>query len=66
MDGLFHTHLSANTFAKGWPEINYTWVQKQMKIYQRSKKSDKELNMVIMWKLLGLMLWLESLKNRRA
>jgi asparagine synthase (glutamine-hydrolysing) len=66
MDSLFHTHLSTDAFEPAWPEINYTWVQKQMKIYQRSKKSDKELNMVIMWKLLGLMLWLESLKNRGA
>jgi asparagine synthase (glutamine-hydrolysing) len=64
MDSLFRTHLSANAFEVAWPEINYTWVQKQLKIYRRSKKSDKELNMVIMWKLLGLMLWLESLKNR--
>ncbi|GIV36637.1 MAG: asparagine synthetase B [Cyclobacteriaceae bacterium] len=64
MDKLFQLKLSEETFSKAWPSVNYSWVARQLRIYQRSKKMDKELNIVIMWKLLGLMLWLESLRNR--
>ncbi|MBL7843762.1 MAG: asparagine synthase (glutamine-hydrolyzing) [Cyclobacteriaceae bacterium] len=61
LDNLFQTKLSAHQFSKAWPMIDYNWVDKQLKIYSRSRTGDKELNMVIMWKFLGLMLWRDKM-----
>lgn len=41
-------------------QINYDWVKQQLAIYNHSKKIHRELNMVVLWKLLGLMMWHES------
>ncbi|QOI97191.1 MAG: asparagine synthase (glutamine-hydrolyzing) [Flammeovirgaceae bacterium] len=61
MDNLFQVYLSKQNFTQAWPMINYNWVQKQLNIYFKSKSTDQELNMVIMWKFLGLMLWREAM-----
>lgn len=60
LDKLFHVYFERSLFTKAWPQINYNWVQHQLKIYSHSKKVHRELNMVVLWKLLGLMLWYES------
>ncbi|MFN3839755.1 MAG: asparagine synthase (glutamine-hydrolyzing) [Cyclobacteriaceae bacterium] len=64
MDNLFHVYLEPQRFSIAWPQINYAWLQRQMSIYFKSKTDDKELNMVIMWKLLGLMLWREAITKK--
>lgn len=61
LDNLFDAHLSEDKFTGAWPMIDYRWVEKQLKIYSHSKATDKELNMVVMWKFLGLMLWREKM-----
>ncbi|MCK6616510.1 MAG: asparagine synthase (glutamine-hydrolyzing) [Cyclobacteriaceae bacterium] len=64
MDYLFQTYLSEEKFTHAWPMIDYAWVQRQMEIYFRSKSVNQELNMVIMWKFLGLMLWRETVTGQ--
>lgn len=60
LDKLFTIYLDKSSFTRAWPQINYDWVEQQLKIYEHSKKGHRELNMVVLWKLLGLMMWRES------
>jgi len=57
MDQLFMSKLNKNEFTPAWPQLDYRWIENQLTIYKRSKALDKELNLVMMWKFLGLMLW---------
>jgi asparagine synthase (glutamine-hydrolysing) len=60
LDKLFNIYLERSSFTRAWPQINYDWVKQQLAIYNHSKKIHRELNMVVLWKLLGLMMWHES------
>lgn len=64
MDYLFQSRLEERKFTAAWPQVDYHWIEKQMAIYDRSKVLDKELNMVMMWKFLGLMLWHEEYNRK--
>ncbi len=56
-DFLFKQKLSQEAFSSAWPQIKYDWVQREMDIYQQGKSQNKDINTVMMWKFLGLMLW---------
>lgn len=60
MDRLFDAKLAHATFSQAWPQINHQWIEKQLRIYRHSKSVDREMNLVMMWKFLGLMLWHEE------
>ena len=64
LDKLFAIYLDKSSFTKAWPQINYNWVEQQLRIYNHSKKVRRELNMVVLWKLLGLMMWRERFAKK--
>lgn len=63
MDQLFMSKLNKKEFTPAWPQLDHRWIENQLAIYKRSKALDKELNLVMMWKFLGLMLWHEEYRK---
>ena len=60
MDDLFREKLKRDRFSKAWPQIDYSFVDRNLKIYRHNKARNKDVNLIVMWKLLNLMLWHEE------
>jgi asparagine synthase (glutamine-hydrolysing) len=63
LDSLFEEKLTKESFSPAWPQINYEWISRELKLYHHGKSKNKDLNIVMMWKFLGLMLWHDEYKK---
>lgn len=63
MDSLFTEKLNREYFSTTWPQIDYKWVEMEIDKYTRGKSANKEMNMSMMWRFLGLMLWHEEYRK---
>lgn len=63
LDKLFHEKLKHEHFASAWPQIDYSFVRHNLNIYESNKTVNKEVNLLMMWKLLSLMQWHEVYRS---
>lgn len=57
LEPLIKNHLTPGKFLAQWPQVRYDWIHQELKTFNQSKNHGAELNMVMIWKFLGLMLW---------
>ncbi len=57
---LFDTRLQPHEFKNQWPQIDYSWVRHELELFNHSRKINKEINLITLWKFLNLMLWTDK------
>lgn len=60
IEKMFSEKLTTDKFSKAWPQLDPKWVELEKQIYSKGKQIDKPINLLMMWKLLGLMLWFDE------
>lgn len=60
LDAMFTQYLTKDRFSPYHQYVDYSLVEKEIKLYNYSKKVNKERNILMIWKLLSFTMWSEK------